>query len=91
MESKFIGKQFRQVSHRLRIHRPGKPDNVSERPREGNREDGWGQYLDGDDNPTLIAFEAGDVADVADLLRMGAIVEYEPPQVEAEEAGDGEG
>ena len=70
-----------QLSHRLRIHRPGKPDLVSERPREGNREDGWENYRDLD-KPTLISFEPGDQVDIAALMACGAIALL-PPKSEA--------
>ena len=60
-----------QIAHRLRIQRgPGKPDNVSERPREQKT----GRYTDSD-APTLITFHRGDLADVESLLANGAIEE----------------
>mgnify|MGYP001577541094 CR=1 FL=1 len=68
-----MAETYIQLVHRLRIHRgPGKADKVSERPREGNRDDGWGAYRDLD-KPTLITFESGDQANIVDLLRTGAI------------------
>ncbi len=74
---------YRQIAHRLRIQRgPGRPDKVSERPREGSREKGWGKFLDSEDHPTLITFDEHDQADIAGLLRLGAIVPYSPPKRE---------
>lgn len=78
-DAKYIGQTFRQVSHRLRIQRgPGRTDKVSERPRVGSRERGWGDYRDG--APTLITFDEHDRVDVEDLLRIGAIVPWVPPE-----------
>lgn len=72
---------YRQIVHRLRIQRgPGQPDKVSERPREGSRDRGWGKYRDSDDAPTLITFDKHDRVNVEKLLRIGAIVPYEPPK-----------
>lgn len=66
---------YRQLSHKLRIRRgPGRPDKVSERPRAGNREKGYGEYLDSDEAPTLIEFEEFDQVDIPALIRAGAIV-----------------
>lgn len=73
---------YRQIAHKLRIARgPGNPDRLSARPRQGNRERGWGAYLDSDDAPTLVTFEPGDLVDVDALLRSGAIAPYTPPAV----------
>lgn len=72
---------YRQFSHRLRIQRgTGRPDKVSERPRQGSKERGWGDYLDSDDAPTLIEFDALDQVDVRQLLKTGAIVAYTSPE-----------
>jgi len=73
---------YRQIAHKLRIHRPGQPDRVSVRPRAGNAEQGWGAYLDSEAFPTLIEIEAEDVVDVEALLRSGAIAPWEPPPAE---------
>ena len=69
---------YRQVAHKLRIQKdPGcGPHKESFRPRKGKR----GPYLDSDDEPTLIEFEADDAADVPRLLAQGAIVPYSPPK-----------
>lgn len=72
--------KYRQLAHRLRITRPGKPDKVSERPREGSQKAGWGRFLD-DDKPTLITIEPGDQVDVAFLLQVGAIAELPAKRV----------
>jgi hypothetical protein len=64
---------YRQLTQRLRVQRPGRPDLVSERPRE---EGGARRFLDSDAAPTLVTFEDGELVDVAWLLRIGAIVEW---------------
>lgn len=70
---------YRQIAHRLRINRgPGHPDKVSERPRAGARDRGWGAFLDSDESPTLIEFDELDQVDVPGLLRLGAIVPHPP-------------
>lgn len=73
--------RYRQIAHKLRIQRgPGNPHRESFRPREGSRERGWGKFLDSDEAPTLIEFDALDQVDVPALLAQGAIVEYHPPK-----------
>jgi hypothetical protein len=64
---------YRQLTQRIRVQRPGRPDLVSERPREtaGRR-----RFKDTDDAPTLITFEDDDQVDVARLLRIGAIAPW---------------
>lgn len=80
-EQQYCGVTYRQIVHRLRLNRgKGRADKVSERPREGSRENGWGRYLDSDDNPTLIEFDEYDQIDVGHALRIGAIVPWEPPK-----------
>lgn len=80
---------YRQLAHRLRIQRgPGNPDKVSERPRKGSRERGWGDYLDSEQNPTLIEFDDLDRVDIDALLRTGAIVPYEKPKPKAVKHGE---
>lgn len=72
-----------QIAHRLRIQRgPGRPDKLSERPRAGSRERGWGAFTDSPDKPTLITFDEYDQVDVDALLRSGAIVPYTPKRKE---------
>ena len=63
---------YRQVTHKLRVQ--GRVPETSERPRSTR---GAKRYLDLD-NPTLITFKEGDVADVPRLLRMGAIETWTP-------------
>lgn len=88
VEQRFVGTPFRQWSHRLRIQQPGKPDRISERPRRGNRDKGWGDFLDSDEHPTLVTFEPGDQVDVAFLIKTGAISPYTPPQPAKGEAAE---
>ena len=89
IDPQYIGVTFRQVTHRLRIQRgPGNPDRVSERPREGSRERGWGAYLD-TDNPTLVTFDALDQVDVGSLLGIGAIMPHETPRRKGKSHGEG--
>lgn len=83
-----MGKVYRQNSHKLRIHHPGRPDRMSVRPRGGSRERGWGRFLD-EDNPTLVSFEEGDQVDVASMLRIGAIAEIPQPAEEVESGEKG--
>ncbi len=71
---------YRQIAHRLRIHRAEGGERVSERPREGSREKGWGKFLDSDDAPTLVELDEGDQVDVTALLRSGAIQPYIAPR-----------
>lgn len=76
-------KTYIQIAHRLRIQRgPGKPDTVSERPREQKT----GRYTD-TDAPTLIALHKGDLADVDSLLALGAIEEQPVAPVKKVMAG----
>lgn len=77
MAEQYVGVTFRQLSHRLRISRPGQPDRISERPRDPKSL----RYQDSDATPTLVSFEAGDQVDVEQLLRIGAIVPYMPPKL----------
>jgi hypothetical protein len=65
-----------QRSRALRIHRPGKPDLISERPvdRKGN-------YAD-TAKPTLIELGPDCAVDPARLLKIGAIEAYMPPVAE---------
>lgn len=81
--------QYRQLAHRLRIERPGHPHRVSERPRQGNRERGWGAFTDSDDAPTLVEFHPDDQVDIPALLRSGAIVEWTPPASAGKERARG--
>lgn len=71
--------KYRQIAHKLRIERPGHPHRESMRPRAGQRGD-WREFLDSDDNPTLVEFYADDRVDIPALLRQGAIVEWTPPK-----------
>jgi hypothetical protein len=72
-----------QLAHRLRINgRDGRPDRVSERPRQGGP-GAWGPYLDDPDTaPTLIELGPDD-ADIGMLLRSCAVRAYSPPAAEA--------
>lgn len=75
---------YRQIAHRIRLNgRDGQPDRVSERPRSGSRERGWGDYADGPDNPTTIELGPDDGADIAQLLRTGAIEALPEPAADA--------
>jgi hypothetical protein len=65
---------YRQITHRLRIH-GAKGERTSERPRQGSRKAGWGEYTDSDEQPTLVEFQDGDKVDLAFLLQIGAIQE----------------
>lgn len=88
IDPRYIGVPFRQLSARLRVQRgPGRPDLVSERPRERRADGSAGRYLDSPEQPTLITFDEYCQVDVEALLRIGAIAPYTPP---TEEAGDGE-
>lgn len=87
MNEEYFGKPFRQIAHKLRIHRAGQPDKIGERPRKGSRDQGWGDYLDSDQEPTLITFDEFDRVDIGALLRSGAIVAWEPPKEEVIEDG----
>lgn len=69
---------YRQIAHRLRIQRgPGRPDLVSERPRNKS-----GRYLDSAAEPTLVTFDSYCQVDVDSLLRNGGIQAFEPPRKE---------
>ena len=68
--------QYRQITYKLRVQRgPGRPDLVSERPRNKK-----GEYTD-DKKPKLVSFDEHCRVDVERLLRIGAIEEYTPPAV----------
>jgi len=68
--------QYRLIAHKLRVQRgPGNEDYNPTRPRVK----GGGAFLDSDEKPTLVEFDAKCQVDVADLLKMGAIVEYKAP------------
>ncbi len=70
---------FRQLAQRIRVQRPGRPDLVSERPRQKS---GARHFLDSDGAPTLVTFEDDDRVDVAYLLRIGAITPWPPADAE---------
>lgn len=90
VQPEYIGRTYRLITHRLRIQRgPGNPDKVVERPRAGSREAGWSEFLDSDENPTLITFDELDQIDVASHLRGGGLCEY-APMVDEEVGEDGE-
>lgn len=59
--------KYKQLTHRLRISRPGKPDRVSERPRNQA-----GEFTDGEAGTTVELLE-GDAVDVAFLVQVGAV------------------
>ena len=59
---------YLQIAHKVRINRPGRPDLVSNRPRNIQT----GVYLDAD-APTLVTLEEGDMADFDMLLKVGVI------------------
>ena len=61
-----------QVSRKLRIHRPGKPDLVSTRPTDRK-----GRYTD-TAKPTLIDIGADCDVSVERMLRIGAIETRKP-------------
>lgn len=60
------GLRFRQVE--------GGPKVEVLRPQNTSRS----QYLDSDDEPTLVTFEDGALVDIPSLLATGAIVPWEP-------------
>ncbi len=69
-----MDKQYRQITHKLRIHRaPGLPETESVRPGR------WANQ-DSEENPTLITLGDSDRVDIPALLAMGAIVPWEPPK-----------
>lgn len=80
-----MAETYRQLAHKLRIQRgPGRPDLVSKRPRNKRTK----RYLD--DGKTFITFDEHCQADVAKLLRIGAIERLpEPEPAQAMEGGDG--
>lgn len=91
IDPQYIGKPYRQLSARLRVQRgPGRPDLVSERPRDVKQDGSLGRYVDSEEAPTLVTFDAHCQVDVPSLLQIGAIAEYAPPAPEAageEDAG----
>lgn len=69
---------YRQLTWKLRFHRADMSQRLSVRPKR-NPLDVHSDYLDLPPNPpTLIEFEPGDQVDVAELLKIGAIVPYAP-------------
>ncbi len=84
------GVLYRQITHKLRIHRgPGRGERLSERPRD----DRTRRFLDSPERPTLVQFDEGDRVDVAWLLAIGAIAPWEPPASPdggEEDRGDGQ-
>lgn len=66
---------YRQLAQRIRVQRPGRPDLVSERPREAA---GQRRFKDSDEAPTLVTFDDDDLVDVERLLRIGAIAPWPP-------------
>lgn len=61
---------YRQVAGKLRFQRgPGRPDKVSERPRDPRTR----AYTD-DDAPTIVTLDEHDVADVPALLALGTLM-----------------
>lgn len=89
IEPQYLGVPYRQIAARLRIQRPGRPHLESERPRRQLRDGSFGRYLDSDENPTLITFDADCDVDVAALLRSGAIAPYAPPAPEPDATEEG--
>lgn len=78
-------KQYRQVTLRLRIQRgAGHPDFVSERPRRRIAAEQY-EYTD-IESPTLVSFDRHCQVDVEQLLRIGAIEQYEAPAAKTEPA-----
>lgn len=83
-----MASQYRQIAHRLRVQRgPGRPDLVSERPRRGSKKQGWGDYLDSPEHPTLVEFDEYCQVDIPALLRQGAIAPREPRE-EVQDSGE---
>lgn len=78
-----MARTYRQLTQRIRVQRPGRPDLVSERPRQKS---GARRFLDTDGAPTLVTFEDDDLVDVARLLRIGAIAPWPPPLARAKTA-----
>lgn len=78
--------KYRQITHRLRVQRgPGRPDFVSERPRDPKS----GKYLD--DGPPLIEFDAHCQVDVESLIRSGALAREPEPTAPAKAKGAASG
>ena len=67
---------YRQLTWKMRWHTTDGADRCSERPRAPNR----GAFLDLLPNPpTLVELTEQDRVDIADLIRCGVIVPYDPP------------
>lgn len=81
---------YRQIAHRLRLQMgPGKPDIVSERPRQKKT----GRYLDLDQDglsTTRIEIPEGALVDVDQLVRIGAIEAVPRWRTAPEPTGEGE-
>lgn len=70
---------YRVITRGIRVQRgPGNADLVVERPRRDHT-DGSYEFLDSDENPTLVAFDHLCRCDVRSMVAIGALAPWDGP------------
>lgn len=74
-----MGQKYRLIAGKLRVQRgKGNTDLVVERPFRRERKTNSKVFLDGEDEPVLVEFDANCIVDIPSLISLGAIEEYHP-------------